>query len=475
MPRTTVRIGLPIGRFCQRQVNRAAILCRRRPVHRRAHQRMAERHPPADGQQSFRLRGLRVRRPDTEPLGRAPQQQRIADRLRRRHQQQAPRVIREQLETPDEALLDPPGQRLRAQQAEAARQLRRGQPMRQLEQRQRIPPCLGDDPVPDCLIQFEPHGRAQQRAGVAVAHTLHLQLGHMPKLLARLPGAEHDPDRLRQQATGDEGQRQPRGLIQPLRVIDDTQQRALLGHRREQAQHRQPDEKPIRGCAGAYAEHDLHGLPLRRREPVEPVEQRPAQLMQAGVSQLHLRLHPYRPDDRQIRRRRDQVFQQRRLPDPGLTAQHQRPALAAADRRDQVVEQRALARPAAQRRAPARPRKRLSISNDRASGYRGTARPTCPYGRTQRLKVDQSAPAFSCCSMWSAWRSASATIVSVGFAAAPVVITLPSDTNRFGTSCARPNSFTTPSSGRALIRAVPRLWEAGYGGTRNVRVAPTAS
>ena len=62
-------------------------------------------------------------------------------------------------------------------------------------------------------------------------------------------------------------------------------------------------------------------------------------------------------------------------------------------------------------------------------------------------------------------------MVSVGFAAAPLVITLPSDTNRLGTSCARPNSFTTPSSGRALMRAVPRLCEAGYGGTRNVAVA----
>ena len=33
--------------------------------------------------------------------------------------------------------------------------------------------------------------------------------------------------------------------------------------------------------------------------------------------------------------------------------------------------------------------------------------------------------------MWSAWRSASATMVSVGFSAAPVVNWLPSETNRF--------------------------------------------
>ena len=63
--------------------------------------------------------------------------------------------------------------------------------------------------------------------------------------------------------------------------------------------------------------------------------------------------------------------------------------------------------------------------------------------------------------MYSAWRIASATIVSVGLAAAPVVNWLPSETNRFGTSCAWPNALTTPSSGRSLMRAVPRLWVAG--------------
>jgi hypothetical protein len=63
--------------------------------------------------------------------------------------------------------------------------------------------------------------------------------------------------------------------------------------------------------------------------------------------------------------------------------------------------------------------------------------------------------------MNSAWRIASATIVSVGFAAAPVVNWLPSETNRFGTSWAWPNALTTPSCGRSLMRAVPRLCVAG--------------
>ena len=53
--------------------------------------------------------------------------------------------------------------------------------------------------------------------------------------------------------------------------------------------------------------------------------------------------------------------------------------------------------------------------------------------------------------MCSACRIASATMVSVGLAAAPVVITEPSLTNRPGTSCASPYAPTTPSSGRACM------------------------
>lgn len=176
----------------------------------------------------------------------------------------------------------------------------------------------------------------------------------MLKLVARFTCGEHDPDRLGLQPSRHEGQRQRRGVIQPLCVIHDTKQRPLVGHLREQTQHRQPDEEPIWGGAGANPEYDLERLALRIRERPQAIEHRSAQLMQAGEGQLHLRLHPHRSDDGQIRRRFDQVFEQRRLPDPSLAPQHQRPAVAAADRRDQVVQQRALARTAAEADRPAR-------------------------------------------------------------------------------------------------------------------------
>jgi hypothetical protein len=171
---------------------------------------------------------------------------------------------------------------------------------------------------------------------------VYLQLGNVLKLLPAFTGREHDRDRLRLQATSDEGQRQRRRLIEPLSIVHDAEQRTVIAHLRHQAQNTQPGEEPIRGRAGASPEHDLECLTLRRRKPREPIEHRPAQLMQAGEGQLHIGLHTDRPRDGLLRCRIDQVFQQRRLPDPGVAPQDQRPTPAAADVREQAVQQAAL-------------------------------------------------------------------------------------------------------------------------------------
>ena len=282
---------------------------------------MAERHAFFQRQQSVRRVNRRER--DPEPVAGALQQQRIADRVGRCDEQQTSRVLGEGLESSEVALLDPFREIGGVRHPEPTGQLRRRQPSGQLEQRERVSARLREDPVAYSPVQREPHRRAQQRAGITVDEAVHLEIRHVPKLLARLPCCEHEPHRLGQQPASDERERQRRGLIQPLRVVDDAEQGTLLSHLRDQAQDPQADEKPVRGCARAEPEHDLHGLTLWSRQPLEPIEQRCAQLMQARVGQLHLGLHPHRPDDGEIRRRLDQVLQQRRLPDPGLAPQDQ--------------------------------------------------------------------------------------------------------------------------------------------------------
>ena len=87
----------------------------------------------------------------------------------------------------------------------------------------------------------------------------------------------------------------------------------------------------------------------------------------------------------------------------------------------------------------------------------------------------QSARVDICRLMYSAWRRARATMVSVGLAEPGEVKALPSEMNRFGTSCVWPWPLATPSLGRALMRAVHMLWVAGVVGLKTTRLAPIAS
>ena len=79
---------------------------------------------------------------------------------------------------------------------------------------------------------------------------------------------------------------------------------------------------------------------------LEPIEHRRQQLMQPGEGQLHLRLDTDGTRHPKARRLLDQVLEQRRLAHARLAAHHQGPALARADRFDEVVEHLAFAAPA---------------------------------------------------------------------------------------------------------------------------------
>jgi hypothetical protein len=76
--------------------------------------------------------------------------------------------------------------------------------------------------------------------------------------------------------------------IKPLRVINHAQKRLLLGHLRQQAEHRQPHEKPIRRVPRPQPERNPERVVLRGRQPVQAIQQRRAQLLQRRERKLHL-------------------------------------------------------------------------------------------------------------------------------------------------------------------------------------------
>ena len=84
---------------------------------------MAKAHPAVDLQQPGALGRLELGGRDPEALRRSPQERRIAERLRRGHQQQLPRLRRQVLKSLQESLLHPALERYRDRQPEPARQL----------------------------------------------------------------------------------------------------------------------------------------------------------------------------------------------------------------------------------------------------------------------------------------------------------------------------------------------------------------
>ena len=151
MPCSAIGIRLRICRLGQRAMCLPPVGRRRRPIDRRAHQRMPEPHARADLDQPGSLGRPDCVGSDPESLGSAPEQGDVAERLRRRREQQPLRLRRERLNPPEEALLDAVRQRC-AGEREPSRKLRRRQGAGKFQEREGVPACLGDDRLADSLI-----------------------------------------------------------------------------------------------------------------------------------------------------------------------------------------------------------------------------------------------------------------------------------------------------------------------------------
>ena len=353
MPAATVRVELRIGRFGERAVGGSAFGRGRAPVDGRAHQRVKERHAPARRQQ-LRLHRRRGRAgSDAEPLARAPQQRRVAERVGGGDQHQQARVGGKRFQALAEARLDPARER-RAGQDEAARELRRRQPAGKFEQRERVAACLVDDALAHLLVERASDDGVQQRLRVAPTQAFDDQLRQALEGVVGLTCGQDQAQRFREQPARDERQRLQRRAIEPLGVVDDTHQRAFAGHVGEQAQDRQPDEEAIGWRARHQPERRAQRVPLRPRQPLETIEHRRAQLVQAAEGELHLGVDPGGPGHAPFGCPLQRVLEERRLPDPRLAAQHEHTAVPGPYAFEHTIDARTLVPAPAQHELVAR-------------------------------------------------------------------------------------------------------------------------
>jgi hypothetical protein len=149
---------------------------------------------------------------------------------------------------------------------------------------------LGDDLVADPRIQRPGQRRVQQRPRIVFPQPPDHQFRQSRQVTGGDTGPEHHADRLGPQPARDERQDLRRGAVEPLLVIDDAYQRPFLGHLGQQAQGGQADQEPVRCRARTEAERGPQRVTLRRRQTLQAVQHRRAQMVQHGERQFHLRL-----------------------------------------------------------------------------------------------------------------------------------------------------------------------------------------
>ena len=106
-------------------------------------------------------------------------------------------------------------------------------------------------------------------------------------------------------------------LIQPMGVINDSEERPLLGRLGQQAEDRQSDQERIRRRPRTESKRDAERLVLGLRETVQKVEERGTQLLNRREWKLHLRFDAGRAGDPKLRaqpRRRTRAARSCRRP-----------------------------------------------------------------------------------------------------------------------------------------------------------------
>ena len=270
VPGPPVRVGLGDGGIGQGTMHAVPVVRGCRAIGGGPDERVRELDAPAQLEQPAVLCRARRRDVDPERPRGTVEQDRVAEGLCGSREDEQLGVGREQLEAPDVALLDPAGDRLTAGKTEPAGETGDVPRARQLEQGERVAVTLLDDLVANGGVQGAGHVGQQQRAGIAVAECVDRQDRQPGEnvIAGPRPRGAHDRDPLGEQAAGNEPQDLRRGVVEPLRVVDDTGQRLLLGDLGEQRQRGQPDQEPVGRGASAAAEHRRERVALRGGQPV---------------------------------------------------------------------------------------------------------------------------------------------------------------------------------------------------------------
>ncbi len=349
MPCAPIGLGFGIGRLGQSAVHLLAVEDGRRLVDRRAHQRVTEPHMGTEIDQLLRLAPA-VRASAPRPSSPAARHSKVMSPTGSAAASSSSRGSR------PGATRASAGSSARSGSPEASRRAVRIRPparpgsiLRGNSSRASGLPCdSATTRSRTCSSRRPGTRRVQQRAGVLVTEPSTMSSGSPPtraRCSARAPRTPGRPippggGALRTRATA-------LTPVQPLSVVDDPDQRLLLGDLGEQAEDGQTDDEAIGRRSARRPNAVFERVTLRAGQP--PADRAPGRTADASPhTRAPSRTRCPRSRDATPRRALHQVLQQRRLADPRFAAHDQHLALTRAHTRQQSIESVALVAPTAQ-------------------------------------------------------------------------------------------------------------------------------
>ena len=160
----------------------------------------------------------------------------------------------------------------------------------------------------------------------------------VPSAVFRVTGGEDE----RHPTCGPPG-REPDALvgrgIEPLDVVDDDQNRPVVGRDAEQADRRDAHRQPVARRRRPQCQRRPERIRLRRRKFPQPTQHRGEQVRQRGEREIGLGLHTRSPQDGHVvTAAAHQLVEQGSLPDPGLTAQQEGASVSVPQLGQQLAE-----------------------------------------------------------------------------------------------------------------------------------------
>jgi hypothetical protein len=169
----------------------------------------------------------------------------------------------------------------------------------------------------------------EQRERVCLLERRDVVLGQatgLERALLAQPQRREERDLLAAEPARGEGDRLCRGTVEPVRVVDEHEQRLLRRRLREQRQGRRRRREAVVLVRGTQCERGLERFGLVRGQPVGELEHRPEERVQPGVRELRLGLDAGDRQHAHVGSGLARVLEQRALADPRLAREHEHAA-----------------------------------------------------------------------------------------------------------------------------------------------------